>query len=87
MLVYALLSLRIFYAVTGQTGTLQSISSSYFGRPCDQTREVSICITHLADIDECESNPCLNNGTCTDEVNGFTCSCPPGFAGDQCEAG
>ena len=41
----------------------------------------------LADVDECESNPCLNNGTCSDQVSGYTCSCPPGFAGDRCEAG
>ena len=39
------------------------------------------------DIDECASNPCLNRGTCTDLVNGFTCSCVPGFTGTQCETG
>ncbi|XP_078383193.1 uncharacterized protein LOC144665774 [Oculina patagonica] len=39
------------------------------------------------DINECESSPCLNNGTCTDLINGFNCSCPVGFHGDQCEKG
>ena len=38
-----------------------------------------------SDIDECASNPCLNRGTCTDLVNGFNCSCAPGFQGTRCE--
>jgi len=33
------------------------------------------------DINECISNPCENNGTCEDQVNGFTCRCLPGFTG------
>jgi len=41
---------------------------------------------HLeTDIDDCASHPCKNNGTCTDRVNGFNCSCAPGFNGMQCE--
>ncbi|CAH1254988.1 VWDE [Branchiostoma lanceolatum] len=27
------------------------------------------------EIDECASNPCENGATCSDEVNGFTCTC------------
>ena len=43
---------------------------------------------HLeTDIDDCASHPCKNNGTCTDRVNGFDCSCAPGFNGTQCETG
>ena len=43
---------------------------------------------HLeTDIDDCASHPCKNNGTCTDRVNGFNCSCTPGFNGTQCEKG
>ena len=33
------------------------------------------------DVNECASNPCRRGGTCEDQVNGFTCSCPPGFTG------
>ena len=44
----------------------------------------SLVIMYVADINECESSPCLNNGTCTDQVNGFNCTCPPGFVGNRC---
>ena len=37
------------------------------------------------DVDECSSNPCLNGGCCTDQVNGYVCSCQPGYAGAQCQ--
>lgn len=36
------------------------------------------------DIDECESNPCHNGGGCTDDVNGYRCTCPPGYFDAQC---
>ncbi|XP_070578928.1 uncharacterized protein [Ptychodera flava] len=37
------------------------------------------------DIDECESEPCLNGGTCTDDVNVYTCACAEGYSGTNCE--
>ena len=37
------------------------------------------------DINECSSNPCLNGGSCTDQVNGYVYSCQPGYAGANCE--
>lgn len=30
------------------------------------------------EINECQSNPCVNNGQCVDKVNRFQCLCPPG---------
>lgn len=30
------------------------------------------------DINECDSNPCMNGATCQNEVNNFVCQCPPG---------
>ena len=37
------------------------------------------------DIDECESFPCQNGGTCTDSIAGYTCDCVPGHTGEDCE--
>jgi len=36
-------------------------------------------------IDECESNPCEHNGTCIDQVNGYSCMCIAGITGANCE--
>ncbi|XP_017289522.1 protein crumbs homolog 2a [Kryptolebias marmoratus] len=36
-------------------------------------------------IDECESEPCHNGGTCEDKISGYICACPVGFLGKLCE--
>ena len=36
-------------------------------------------------IDDCISSPCLNNGTCIDQVNGYQCQCLGAFNGTHCE--
>ena len=36
-------------------------------------------------MDDCSYQLCLNAGTCTDDVSGFSCLCQSGFSGDTCE--
>ncbi len=40
----------------------------------------------ISDIDECASNPCEHDGKCVDAVNGYSCSCDPGWTAVHCEA-
>ena len=40
-----------------------------------------------ADIDECASDPCNNNGFCEDLRSGYRCSCEQGYTGVNCETG
>jgi hypothetical protein len=37
------------------------------------------------DVNDCADAPCLNNGTCHDDVSGFRCACADGFSGTTCE--
>uniref|UniRef100_A0A672YRA8 Coagulation factor IX n=1 Tax=Sphaeramia orbicularis TaxID=375764 RepID=A0A672YRA8_9TELE len=37
------------------------------------------------DGNQCTSSPCLNQGTCKDLLRYYTCFCPPGFIGRNCE--
>ncbi|KAI5726630.1 hypothetical protein M8J76_005731 [Diaphorina citri] len=48
--------------------------------PCDED-ESGLC----KPLDQCSSRPCLNGGSCTVLDTGFSCSCPIGFQGNQCE--
>lgn len=34
---------------------------------------------------DCNPNPCLNGGECTDKISAFECSCTTGHTGDTCE--
>ena len=39
------------------------------------------------DINECASSPCYYGGTCSDNVNHYSCSCVNGYTGTRCETG
>ena len=44
-------------------------------------------MTVLSEIDECLSSPCDNGGTCTDLLDGYSCTCVDGYTGSHCETG
>nr|DBA25970.1 TPA: hypothetical protein GDO54_010287 [Pyxicephalus adspersus] len=37
------------------------------------------------EINPCSSSPCLNEGTCVDQGENYSCSCPQKFTGEHCE--
>lgn len=37
------------------------------------------------DVDQCASSPCLNGGSCINELGRALCDCPAGFGGKRCE--
>ncbi|KAM9835983.1 protein Z, vitamin K-dependent plasma glycoprotein b [Aulostomus maculatus] len=43
--------------------------------------------TVYSDGDQCQPNPCLHGGNCTDKVGGFHCSCNESHHGPTCELG
>ena len=48
-----------------------------------------ICL--LTDVDECKSNDgagsCQNGGSCNNTEGGYTCTCPEGWTGPDCQKG
>ena len=42
---------------------------------------------YIADMNECDSDPCVNDGTCVDDVNGYNCDCVRGYADENCDVG
>ena len=40
-----------------------------------------------SDINECDSHPCENGATCSDQLDMYNCSCVAGYTGVTCETG
>ncbi|KHJ48103.1 hypothetical protein D918_01370 [Trichuris suis] len=41
--------------------------------------------SQFSDIEECKNNPCRHGGLCMETYGGYTCQCPPGWNGHNCE--
>lgn len=39
------------------------------------------------DVNECESSPCANNGTCINNLGSYTCDCTEGWKNPDCKTG
>ena len=46
-----------------------------------------VCSVNLIDINECDSDPCQNNGKCKNTLGSYYCVCPHGFLGTNCGLG
>ncbi|KAK2857211.1 hypothetical protein Q5P01_005946 [Channa striata] len=55
----------------------------------DTKKTIAFWTVYLAgtDGDQCEPNPCLHDGNCTDMLGGFTCTCVAPHHGPNCELG
>jgi len=48
---------------------------------------ICLCISSAAMVSVCDSNPCLNSGTCLNQgPNLYKCVCAHGFRGKNCES-
>ena len=47
----------------------------------------TLSIFQQPDIDDCNPNPCMNGGMCSDGVNNYTCTCAPGYTDANCTTG
>lgn len=48
---------------------------------------LKMCFWLHADINECDSSPCQNGASCSDEVNAYSCICVAGYTGTECQTG
>ena len=71
------------YLSKGRQSSFNSFNNNFINlQPKDSTcRNI-----YFTDINECGSSPCVY-GTCTDNVNSYTCTCDDGYTGTNCETG
>ncbi|MEQ2205457.1 hypothetical protein XENOCAPTIV_030260 [Xenoophorus captivus] len=68
--------------VCGPHGRCQSQAAGQFSCECQEGFRGTYCHEN---INDCESNPCRNGGTCIDKVSVYQCICADGWEGDHCE--
>uniref|UniRef100_A0A674NDB1 Delta-like protein n=1 Tax=Takifugu rubripes TaxID=31033 RepID=A0A674NDB1_TAKRU len=68
--------------VCGPHGRCRSQAGGQFTCECQEGFRGTYCHEN---INDCESNPCHNGGTCIDKVSVYQCICADGWEGDHCE--
>ena len=46
--------------------------------------DVELFSFHLSDINDCDPNPCVNEGVCNNGNNSYTCTCAEDYTGKNC---
>ncbi|XP_066598353.1 cubilin-like [Prorops nasuta] len=73
----------------GQSSTVDSMARTRIRRLNNIVNRLEIKVnTMLRKLreNECQSNPCLNGGTCHDMYDGYVCHCPSSWEGPTCSA-
>lgn len=71
---------------TGFTGTFCEQSMWYFIVCWQQySKKTQAAEIHFIATDPCNSQPCINGGTCVSANGAWTCTCPTGFSGLTCQ--
>ncbi|XP_033097137.1 protein jagged-1b-like [Anneissia japonica] len=89
-------SCTISIASNATSGTMHVIPSNIcglHGQCISQTNGRFTCVCEQGytgyycheNINDCNSNPCMNHGTCMDGVNSFQCLCREGWEGEYCQ--
>ncbi|KAF4802579.1 Protein jagged-1 [Turdus rufiventris] len=68
--------------VCGPHGKCKSQAGGKFTCECNKGFTGTYCHEN---INDCESNPCRNGGTCIDGINSYKCICSDGWEGTYCE--
>uniref|UniRef100_H3DGV7 Delta-like protein n=1 Tax=Tetraodon nigroviridis TaxID=99883 RepID=H3DGV7_TETNG len=68
--------------VCGPHGRCRSQAGGQFTCECQEGFRGTYCHEN---INDCESNPCHNGGTCIDKVSVYQCICADGWEGDHCQ--
>lgn len=68
-----------------QNGGTCSLASNAKGYTCNCNAGYDQATDCRTQINYCNSNPCQNGATCNRRLNGYTCTCQPGFNGVHCQ--
>uniref|UniRef100_A0A8C2DMQ4 Delta-like protein n=1 Tax=Cyprinus carpio TaxID=7962 RepID=A0A8C2DMQ4_CYPCA len=68
--------------VCGPHGRCRSHAGGHFSCECQEGFTGTYCHEN---INDCESSPCRNGGTCIDKINAYQCICADGWEGHNCE--